>query len=54
MQAYRYDAMLEMIRCGKLRPEKLIEKTISLEESLTALPDMDRFSGVGVKVINRF
>jgi alcohol dehydrogenase len=54
MQAYRYNEMLEMIRTGKLQPEKLIEKTITLEESLTALPEMDRFQGVGVKVVDRF
>lgn len=54
MQAYRYDLMLEMIRAGKLHPEKLIEKTITLEESLAALPAMDRFPGVGVRIIDRF
>ena len=45
MQAYRYDEMLEMIRCGKLHPEKLIEKTITLEDALTALPGHGSFSG---------
>jgi alcohol dehydrogenase len=54
MQAYKYPEMLEMIRCGKLQPEKLIERTISLEEATTALPDMDKFENKGVLVINSF
>jgi len=54
MQAHRYPAMLEMIRAGKLSPEKLIGKTISLEESPDELAAMDRFEGTGVTVIDRF
>ncbi len=46
--------MLEMIRAGKLHPEKLIGKTISLEESPDELAAMDRFEGAGVTVIDRF
>ena len=54
MQAYKYPAMLAMIRRGKLRPEKLIGKTISLEQSLEELVNMDHFHGTGVTVINEF
>ncbi len=54
MQAHEYAPMFEMIQRGKLRPEKLIGKTITLEESLAELADMDSFSGTGVKVINKF
>ncbi|EMI16800.1 alcohol dehydrogenase zinc-binding domain protein [Rhodopirellula maiorica SM1] len=54
MQAYRYPAMLAMIAAGKLHPEKLVGKTISLQESLEALPSMDRYHDVGVTVINPF
>ena len=54
MQAYRYEEMLSMIQSGKLSPEKLIGKTISLEESIDALMNMDRFEGTGVTVITRF
>lgn len=54
MQAFRYPEMLRMIRVGKLQPEKLIEKTISLEEAALALPRMDDFLHRGVLVINRF
>ncbi len=54
MQAYKYTALLAMIQSGKLSPEKLIRKRIRLEESLTELTNMDRFSGIGVTVIDRF
>jgi alcohol dehydrogenase len=54
MQAHKYPALLSMIRARKLFPEKLIGKTISLQESLVALADMDSFSEVGVTVIDRF
>jgi alcohol dehydrogenase len=46
--------MLDMILTGKLSPEKLIGKTISLEESPDELAAMDRFEGTGVTVIDRF
>jgi alcohol dehydrogenase len=54
MQAERYGDMLEMIRAGKLHPEKLIGKTISLEEATHELVQMDRFAGIGVSVIDSF
>ncbi len=54
MQAHRYPEMLEMIQSGKLSPEKLVRKTISLEDSLEELVNMHNFEGVGVTVINQF
>jgi len=54
MQAHKYPALLSMIRAGKLSPEKLIGKRISLEESLDELVNMDSFSGTGITVIDRF
>ena len=54
MQAFKYNEMLEMIKNGKLRPQKLIEKTINLEEAKVALPNMDRFENSGIVVINSF
>jgi len=54
MQAYKYPDMLEMIINGKLQPEKLIEKTISLQEATIALPNMDKFDHKGVWVIDSF
>jgi len=54
MQADKYGEMLEMIRAGKLQPDKLIGKTISLEEAAGELVHMDRFTDIGVSVIDRF
>ena len=54
MQAHRYDAMLAMIQSGKLAPEKLIGRRITLEESVQALINMDKFEGVGVTVVTEW
>jgi alcohol dehydrogenase len=54
MQAFKYSEILEMMRAGKLSPEKLLEKTISLEESVQLLPEMNKFESSGVTVINSF
>ena len=54
MQAFRYGAMMEMIAAGKLAPQKLVGKKISLEEAPSALMRMDRFEGVGVSVVTSF
>jgi alcohol dehydrogenase len=54
MQAFRYNEMFEMIKLGKLKPELLVGKTISLEEAPEALVNMNRFENVGVTVINKF
>lgn len=54
MQAHQYPKMLEMISNGALQPEKLIEKTISLDEAAILLPNMDKFENKGVLVINSF
>ncbi|MEA5139418.1 zinc-dependent alcohol dehydrogenase family protein [Arcicella rigui] len=54
MQAFKYSEMLEMIKNGKLKPQKLIDRTISLENAITALPNMDKFENKGALVINSF
>jgi alcohol dehydrogenase len=54
MQAHRYPAVMEMIRTGRLAPGKLVGKTIGLDEAPAELAVMDRFSGTGVTVIDRF
>lgn len=51
MQAYRYQDMFEMIKTGKLKPQQLTGKTLTLEEGCLALPDMTNFTGLGVKII---
>jgi alcohol dehydrogenase len=54
MQAHRYDAMFAMIQSGKLSPQKLVGKTISLEQSIETLMNMDHFENAGVIVVTRF
>ncbi|NQV15051.1 zinc-dependent alcohol dehydrogenase family protein [bacterium] len=54
MQAHKYPEMLSMIQNGKLSPQKLIGKSITLEDARTELVNMDRFTGVGVTVITKF
>lgn len=54
MAAHNYVAMLDLIRVAELHPEKLVEKTISLDEAGAELAAMDNFSGAGVTVIDRF
>jgi len=54
MQAHRYPAMLEMIRTGRLRPEKLIGRRIALDEAPAELAAMDEFRGTGIVVVDKF
>jgi alcohol dehydrogenase len=54
MQAFRYQAMMSMIETGKLTPQKLVGKRISLDEAPAALMAMDRFEGLGISVITQF
>jgi len=54
MQAHRYAEVLDMIRDGRLHPQKLIGKTISLGDAPKELMDLDNFAGVGVTVIDSF
>jgi alcohol dehydrogenase len=54
MQAHRYPAMFEMIADGRLRPQNLIGRTISLKDAPLALTEMNIFPGTGITVIDRF
>ena len=54
MQVDRYPEMLEMVRQGKLEPERLIGRTVSLEDSSAELVDMNSFGRIGVTVIGHF
>ncbi|MEQ6292259.1 zinc-dependent alcohol dehydrogenase family protein [Vogesella sp. GCM10023246] len=54
MQAHRYDAMFAMMKSGKLAPEKLIGRTINLEQSIDVLMNMDKFEVAGVTVVTEF
>ena len=54
MQAHKYPDAFAMILDGRLEPEKLIGKTVSLEQATVELTDMSSFSAVGVTVISQF
>ncbi len=51
MQAFKYPLMFEMIKSGKLTPQRLLGRIVTLEESCFELPNMDSFNVLGVKVI---
>ena len=54
IQAYEYPTVLGMIMSGKLCPQKLIGKTISLEAAIEELVNMHKFNSLGVTVIDEF
>lgn len=54
MPAHGYPRMLDMIADGRLKPDQLIGKTISLHDAAIELAAMNRFKGVGVTVVDRF
>lgn len=54
IQAHRYPAILKMISEGLLAPEKLIGRTVSLEEAASELVRMDQYSGSGISVVTDF
>lgn len=54
MQAHDYPAMVQMINSGALKPEQLITRTISLNDAPQELMQMDKFSNIGVTIIDPF
>ncbi|MEZ5346963.1 MAG: zinc-dependent alcohol dehydrogenase family protein [Pyrinomonadaceae bacterium] len=54
MQAHKYPEMFDLISQKKLEPEKLVGNTVTLEESIEVLTNMDKFERTGVTVIDRF
>ena len=53
MQSWRYDAILRMILSGKLSPNRLIGRRITLSEAAPALATMDSFRENGISIIDR-
>lgn len=51
MQAHQYPRMWEMINAGKLQPEQLLGRQVSLEEAVTILQKMNQFEEMGVTVL---
>ena len=54
MQAHRFPQIFEMVAGGRLHPERLIGRTISLDQAPQALSDMPSFSNHGITVITAF
>jgi alcohol dehydrogenase len=54
IQAYRYEQLMPMIVAGSLQPEKLIGRTVNLDQAAEALVKMSKFSETGVTVITEF
>ena len=52
IQAHRYPDMLAMIQSGKLQPQKLLGKRITLDQITDELPGMSDYPNVGVTVID--
>ncbi|MGV9281031.1 zinc-dependent alcohol dehydrogenase family protein [Streptomyces sp. NPDC003730] len=51
MAAHTYPPMLELVRAGVLRPDRLVTSTIGLEAAPAALAAMDAAPGAGVTVV---
>lgn len=51
MQAHRYADMMRMIESGALAPDRLVGRSISLDEAPAALAGMNRFEGTGITII---
>jgi alcohol dehydrogenase len=51
MQAHQYPIMMDWISSGKMHPEKLLGRIITLEESCQELTDLNIFRNTGVTVI---
>jgi alcohol dehydrogenase len=54
MQAHRYPELLSLIGSGALQPQRLIGRTIGLEQAPQALREMGDFGGAGITVITDF
>ncbi|MNV53120.1 alcohol dehydrogenase [compost metagenome] len=54
MQAWRYDAMLSMLTAGRMKPQQLISKRVSLAEGVTELVNLDKAETPGIAVITSF
>ena len=54
MPVSRFPDMMRMVESGMLQPEKMITKTVGLEEAADILYDMAEFKTPGLTVLNRW
>jgi alcohol dehydrogenase len=52
MAAADYPGMLALIVAGSLQPQRLVERTIGLEEAADLLPRFDRATVAGMTIID--
>lgn len=52
IQAYRYDAIWEMLKHGQINPELLVGKTVTLGEAIPELMNMNSFNSIGITIID--
>lgn len=52
IQAHRYDAIWDMIKHGQINPELLVGKTVSLEDTIPELMNMNKFNSLGITIID--
>jgi alcohol dehydrogenase len=52
MAAVDYPEMLELIRSGALAPQRLVERTVSLEEAAALLPGFDTATVAGMTIVD--
>lgn len=54
MPVTRFKAMLNMIESGVLQPEKMITRTVSIEEAADIIMDMEYYQTPGLTVVNQW
>jgi D-arabinose 1-dehydrogenase-like Zn-dependent alcohol dehydrogenase len=54
MQPHRYPSMLGMVESGKLKPGKLIGRTVPIEQAGEVLASMTRYGTLGATVVNQW
>ncbi len=54
MPVSRFPDLMRMVESGILQPEKMITKTVSIEEAADILVDMSEFKTPGLTVVNRW
>jgi alcohol dehydrogenase len=52
MAASDYPGMMQLIQQGRLRPDRLVERTIGLDEAAAALPAFDRAIVAGMTLVD--
>ena len=54
LAARHYPELLDLVSDGRIEADKLVTKTIRLDEAGDALASMDRFQTIGMTIINQF